>query len=167
MADPKTRPTRASVAAYIKRLPDPRTRADCDTLVALMEKVTGEKPVMWGPSIIGFGEFPLAYADGRVAAWPVAAFSPRKTDLTIYLGGGCDRYAELMKKLGKHRTGKVCLYIKRLADVDMKVLKKLVNASVRHLPPSGRHTTTRRGGARSSASTSRRGGRSGSAPRAR
>jgi hypothetical protein len=130
MAEPKTRPTRASVAAYIKRLPDERTRADCLTLVSLMEKVTGEKAVMWGPSIIGFGTYRLAYADGSEADWPIAGFSPRKQDLTIYLMGVFDRRADLMKKLGKHRTGKVCLYIKRLADVDMKVLKELVAASV-------------------------------------
>ena len=131
-AEPKTRPTRASVAAYIERLPDAQTRADCDALVALMGKVTGEKAVMWGPSIIGFGTFRLPYADGSDAPCPVAAFSPRKQDLTIYLGGGCDRYADLMKALGKRRTGKVCLYIRRLADVDMKVLKELVAASMRY-----------------------------------
>jgi len=130
MAAPKTRPTKASVAAYIRRLPDERTRADCLTLVALMEKVTGEKAVMWGPSIIGFGTYRLAYADGSEADWPIAGFSPRKQDLTIYLMGVFDRRVDLMKKLGKHRTGKVCLYIKRLADVDMKVLKELVAASV-------------------------------------
>lgn len=132
MAEPRTRPTRASVAAYIKRLPDERTRADCNTLVALMTKVTGEKAVMWGPSIIGFGTWRLVYADGSDAPWPIAAFSPRKQDLTIYLGGGCARYADLMKKLGKHRTGKVCLYIKRLADVDMKVLKDLIADSMQY-----------------------------------
>ena len=132
MAAPKTRPTKASVAAYIRRLPDERTRADCLTLVALMEKVTGEKATMWGPSIIGFGTYRLAYADGSEADWPVAAFSPRKQDLTLYLMGVFDRRADLMKKLGKHRTGKVCLYVKRLADVDMKVLKELVTASVRY-----------------------------------
>jgi hypothetical protein len=130
MAEPKTRPTRASVAAYIKRLPDERTRADCLTLVSLMEKVTGEKAVMWGPGIIGFGAYRLAYADGSEADWPIAGFSPRKQDLTIYIASVFDRRADLMKKLGKHRTGKVCLYIKRLADVDMKVLKELVTASV-------------------------------------
>lgn len=133
MAEPKTRPTRASVAAYIKRLPDEQTRVDCKTLVALMQKVTGEKAVMWGPSIIGFGTYRLSYADGSEADWPISAFSPRKQDLTIYVGGGCDRYADLMSKLGKHRTGKVCLYIKRLADVDMKVLKQIVVASLRYM----------------------------------
>lgn len=130
MAEPKTRPTRASVAAYINRLPDERTREDCLTLVSLMEKVTGEKAVMWGASIIGFGTYRLPYADGSEADWPIAGFSPRKQDLTIYLMGVFDRRADLMKKLGKHRTGKVCLYIKRLADVDTKVLNELVAASV-------------------------------------
>jgi hypothetical protein len=129
--EPKTRPTTASVAGFIKRQPDEQTRADCHALAALMEKVTGEKAVMWGPSIIGFGTWRLVYANGREADWPIAGFSPRKKDLTIYLMGVFDRHPELMKKLGKHRTGKVCLYIRRLADVDMKVLKELVVASVR------------------------------------
>lgn len=126
MPEPKTRPTTASVSRFIERQPDEQTRADCRTLVALMEKVTGEKAVMWGPSIIGFGTFPLSYADGSEVDWPIAAFSPRKKDLTLYLMDVFERHPELMKKLGKHRTGKVCLYIRRLADVDMKVLKELV-----------------------------------------
>jgi hypothetical protein len=132
MPEPKTRPTTASVTGFIKRQPDEQTRADCLTLVALMEQVTGEKAVMWGPSIIGFGTWRLVYADGREADWPIAGFSPRKKDLTIYLMGVFERHPELMKKLGKHRTGKVCLYIRRLADVEMKVLKELVAASVRY-----------------------------------
>ena len=132
MPEPKTRPTTASVTGFIQRQPDEQTRADCLALVALMEKVTGEKAVMWGPSIIGFGTFPLVYADGSTADWPVAAFSPRKKDLTLYLMDVFERHPELMKKLGKHRTSKVCLYIRRLADVDMKVLKELVVASVRN-----------------------------------
>jgi hypothetical protein len=133
MAEPKTRPTKASVAAFIKRLPDERTRADCLTLIAIMEKATGEKAVMWGPSIVGFGRYSLAYADGSEADWPITGFSPRKQDLTLYVLGGFDGRAALLKNLGKHRTGKVCLYIKRLADVDMKVLKAIVEAQVRHM----------------------------------
>ena len=133
MAEAKTKPTKVSVASYIKRLPDERTRADCLTLVELMEKVTGEKAVMWGPSIVGFGTHRRTYANGTQGDWPIAAFSPRKGDLTLYLMDVFDRYPELMKKLGKHRTGKVCLYVKRLADVDMKVLKELVAASVRYM----------------------------------
>jgi len=132
MAEPKTRPTQASVAAFIQRQPE-QTRADCRDLVSLMEEVTGEKAVMWGPSIIGFGSYRLVYANGSEADWPVAGFSPRKTDLTLYLLDVFDRHPELMKKLGKYRTGKVCLYIKRLADVDMKVLKELVATSVRYV----------------------------------
>ncbi|HKQ56806.1 MAG TPA: DUF1801 domain-containing protein [Candidatus Eisenbacteria bacterium] len=132
MPEPKTRPTTASVAGFIRRQPDEQTRADCRTLVALMKQVTRKKPVMWGPSIIGFGTWRLVYADGSGADWPIAGFSPRKKDLTIYLMGVFDRHPELMKKLGRHRTGKVCLYIRRLADVDVKVLKELVVASVRY-----------------------------------
>ena len=133
MAEPKTRPTKVSVAAFLKRLTDEQARADSLTLVALMEKVTGEKAVMWGPGIVGFGTYRCTYANGKQGDWPIAAFSPRKSDLTLYLMGVFDRHPELMKKLGRHRTGKVCLYLKRLADVDMKVLKQLVAASVRYM----------------------------------
>lgn len=130
MPEPKTRPTTASVAGFIERQPDEQTRADCQTLVALMEGVTRRKAVMWGPSIIGFGTYRLVYANGSEADWPIAAFSPRGKDLTIYLLDVFERHPELMRKLGKHRTGKVCLYIRRLADVDMRVLKELVVASL-------------------------------------
>jgi hypothetical protein len=133
MPELKTRPTTESVTGFIERQPDEQTRADCLTLVALMEEVTGEKAVMWGSSIIGFGTYPLVYANGSGAEWPVAGFSPRKKDLTIYLLDVFERHPELMKMLGRYRTGKVCLYIRRLADVDMKVLKELVVASVRYV----------------------------------
>lgn len=133
MPELKTRPTRASVTAFIRRQPDEQTRADCLSLVALMEKVTGEKPVMWGTSIIGFGSWRLEYANGDVAAWPLAAFAPRKKDLVVYLMDVFERRPDLMKKLGKHKTCKVCLYIRRLADVDTKVLRDLVKASIGYL----------------------------------
>lgn len=133
MPEPKTRPTTASVTGFIRRQPDEQTRADCRTLVALMEQVTGEKAVMWGPSIIGFGTYRLVYANGSEADWPIASFSPRKSGLTIYLMDVFERRPELMKTLGKHRTSKVCLHIKRLADVDMKVLKVLIATEVRYL----------------------------------
>ena len=132
MPEPKTRPTTASVTGFIKRQPDEQVRADCLTLVGMMEQVTGEKAVMWGPSIIGFGAQRLVYANGSEADWPIAAFSPRKNDLTIYLMDVFERRPGLLKKLGKHRTGKVCLYVKRLSDVDLKVLKELVTASIRY-----------------------------------
>jgi hypothetical protein len=130
MAELKTRPTQASVDKFIERQPREQTRADCKALVELMAQVTGEKAVMWGPSIVGFGAFRLVYANGSAADWPVAAFSPRKQDLVVYLMDVFERRPDLMQKLGKHRTGKVCLYIKRLADVDPKVLKALVKASM-------------------------------------
>ena len=130
MTETKTRPTTASVTGFIARQPGEQTRADCLTLVALMEQVTKEKAVMWGPSLIGFGSYRLVYANGSEADWPIAAFSPRKQDLVVYLMDVFERRPELMKRLGKHRTGKVCLYIRRLADVDLKVLKELVAASV-------------------------------------
>ena len=99
MPEPKTRPTTASVTGFIKRQPDDQTRADCLTLVALMEQVTGEKAVMRGPSIIGFGSYQLVYANGSEAGWPIAAFSPRKKALTIYLMDVFERHPELSARL--------------------------------------------------------------------
>jgi hypothetical protein len=96
----------------------------------MMEQVTKEKGKMWGPSIVGFGKYHYIYANGREGDWPIAAFSPRKGNLTLYMTPPFERYAVLMKKLGKYRTGVCCLYIKRLEDVDPKVLKELVKESV-------------------------------------
>jgi Domain of unknown function (DU1801) len=137
MAEPKTKLTKESVTAFLKRATDEATRADCLALVRLMEEASGEKARMWGTSIVGFGLTHLVYASGREVDWPLIAFSPRKKELTLYGMGGADRHPELMKKLGKHGTGKGCLYIKRLADVDMKVLKALVTASVKHKRKQG------------------------------
>jgi hypothetical protein len=131
MAEPKTKPTKVSVAAFLKRATDDATRADCLALVKLMEQASGEKARMWGASIVGFGIRHYVYASGREGDWPLIAFSPRKKELVLYGVAGANRSAAL-EKLGKHRTGKGCLYIKRLADVDMKVLKALVTASVRN-----------------------------------
>lgn len=130
MAEPRTRPTGASVEAFLAAVPDERRRADGRVVLELMRRVTGEAPKMWGPSIIGFGAYRLPYADGSSAEWPVAAFSPRKQDLTLYLLPDFQRRAELMARLGKHRTGKSCLYLKRLSDVDLGVLEELVAASI-------------------------------------
>ena len=129
----KTVPTGASVEKFIRSVPDPVRRSDAEALAAIFTETVREPAVMWGPSIIGFGTYPLRYADGSTADWPVAAFSPRKKDLTVYLMGVFESHPELMKKLGKHRTGKVCLYLRRLEDVDAKVLRQLVVASVRHV----------------------------------
>jgi len=126
----KTRPTTASVSDFIEALPTEQQRADSRTLVALMGRHTGQPPVLWGANIIGFGSMPLKYASGRELDWPVIAFSPRKTALSIYLTCDIQEYQPLLEKLGKHKTGVGCLYIKRLSDVDAKVLEKMVQVAV-------------------------------------
>ncbi|HSQ60662.1 MAG TPA: DUF1801 domain-containing protein [Acidobacteriota bacterium] len=131
MAELKTKKTTASVAAFLKKVPSEETRQDCAALVKLMKNVTRSEPKMWGPSIVGFGEYHYVYASGQEGDWPLTGFSPRKQNLTIYVMAGFDRYPDLMKKLGKCKTGKSCLYVKRLSDLDPKVLKELVAESVK------------------------------------
>jgi hypothetical protein len=127
-----TRPTDASVDAFLDAVPNEERRADARTLCALMTEVTGEPPVLWGPSIVGFGSYRYRYDSGHEGVSSLAAFSPRKTNLVIYLVGGFeDRHGRLLERLGPHKTGKGCLYLKRLADVDMDVLRELVDRSVR------------------------------------
>ncbi len=133
MAELKTQPTRASVAAFLAAVGDEERRKDCRTLVRLMKEATGAPAKMWGPSIVGFGSYHYVYDSGREGDWLLVGFSPRKQDLTLYIMAGFDRYDELMAKLGRYKTGKSCLYLKRLADVDLKVLKALIAASVRHM----------------------------------
>lgn len=128
--EPKTRPTTASVSDFIAALPTEQQRSDSHALVKLMQDATQQKPVLWGPNIIGFGSVPLKYASGRELDWPIIAFSPRKTALTLYLTCDIKQYQPLLEKLGKHSTGVGCLYIKRLSDVDSKVLGKLVKVAV-------------------------------------
>lgn len=130
MAEPKTKPTGASVEAFLAGVADEEKRADSRRVLEIMRAATGEEPVMWGPSIVGFGRRPYAYASGRTGEWMVTGFSPRKAALTLYLMSGAERYAELLARLGKHKTGKSCLYVKRLRDVDEGVLAELVQRSV-------------------------------------
>jgi hypothetical protein len=130
MADNKTKPTKLRVAAFIAKLTDQSRRADAKTLVQLMQSASGEKPKMWGPSIIGFGSYHYRYDSGREGDMPVIAFSPRKAATVLYNMGGFSDSDALRAKLGKHMTGKGCLYIKKLADVDQKVLETLVVKSV-------------------------------------
>ena len=130
MVENKTKPTQQSVAAYIDALADPVKCADARALVKLMQRLTGEKPWMWGPSIIGFGSYHYTYESGREGDMPVACFSPRKAAIVLYglmSGSGSEK---LLAKLGKHTTGKGCLYVKKLADVDLKVLEELIAESV-------------------------------------
>jgi hypothetical protein len=128
MRENKTKPTNASVEAFIGAIADDERRQDCLTILALMRDVTGDEPRMWGPSIIGFGDLSYRGASGE-SAWFKAGFSPRKRELTLYLMGGFARFDALMARLGKHKTGKSCLYIKRVRDVDLAVLRDLVEAS--------------------------------------
>jgi hypothetical protein len=130
MAENKTRPTELSVAACIDAVTDQAKRADAKALVKVMQKATGEKPKMWGPSIIGFGSQHYTYESGREGDMPLAGFSPRKAATVLYGVTGFDDAEALLAKLGKHSTGKGCLYIKKLADVDPKVLEKLVVKAV-------------------------------------
>jgi hypothetical protein len=133
VAELKTKPTSESVRDFLNRIPDRERREDCFAVAQLMEEITGDKPKMWGPSIVGFGTYHYKYDSGREGDWLVIGFSPRKKDLTLYLMMGFEKHAELMKQLGKHSTGKSCLYIKRLSDIDVPTLRKLIKASVKQL----------------------------------
>ena len=134
MAEPKTRPTDASVDDFIAGVEGDARQEDCRTLIEIMSRVTGEKPVMWGPSIVGFGSYHYRYASGREGDWMLAGFSPRTRDLTVYVMAGFKGAEKTLAALGKHRASSgSCLYIKRLSDVDLAVLEKLVRGSVEHL----------------------------------
>lgn len=128
MAALQTTKTGASVEAFIAAVPDEGVRADCHTIIRIMSSATGDAPSMWGPAIVGFGHSTLRYSNGKESDWMEVAFSPRKGTLVLYLHG---EHAQLLAKLGKHRSTKACLYIKRLADVDLEVLEALVEASVK------------------------------------
>jgi len=133
MAEMKTKPTNESVEKFLNKVSDEERRADCFAVAKIMEEITGEKPKMWGPSIVGFGSYHYKYASGREGDWPITGFSPRKKDLTLYLMMGFEKYKDLLEKLGKHSGGKSCLYINRLSDVHVPTLKKLIKASVKDL----------------------------------
>jgi len=130
MADNKTKPTKVSVAAFIDAVPDQTRRADARTLVKLMQSATGEKPKIWGPSIIGFGSYHYRYDSGREGDMPIVAFSPRKAATVLYIMREFGGAAALLARLGKHTSGASCLYVKNLAAVDQKVLEELVVKSV-------------------------------------
>jgi hypothetical protein len=133
MAELKTKPTSESVSAFLNKIPDKTRRDDCLAVIDIMRTVIKEEPQMWGSSIVGFGRYLYKYESGREGEWMVTGFSPRKGDLTLYIMGGFEHFPELMKGLGKYKTGKSCLYIKNLADVDRKVLKQLIEQSVKKM----------------------------------
>lgn len=126
MAELKTKPNDADVRAYIDSVPDETRRRDGHALCDLFENVTGTRPEMWGPSIIGFGRRTLKYATGRELEWMVVGFSPRKANQSLYLDCNIEGYTDLLKTLGRHKTGKGCLYVNRLADIDMAVLETMI-----------------------------------------
>ena len=129
-AELKTKETTASVDAFIDKQSE-TVAADCRTIMQLMKKATGEEARMWGPSIVGYGRYAYKYETGREGEWMITGFSPRKANLTLYIMMGFEEEAALMEKLGKHTTGKSCLYIKKLSDVDLKVLEQLVVKGVK------------------------------------
>jgi hypothetical protein len=131
MAELKTKQNDASVSAFLDSVADPQRREDARAVAAMMASVTKTKPKMWGASIVGYGTQHYKYATGREGDWFRAGFSPRKDSLTLYIMGGLDRHPDLMKKLGKYTVGRSCLYIKKLADVDQKILKQLITRSLK------------------------------------
>jgi hypothetical protein len=133
MAENKTKPTKVSVASYLASIKSEGRRKDCETLSKLMTKITKSPAVMWGPSIVGFGNYHYVYESGREGDMCIAGFSSRKDAIVVYLMAEFTGKAELLKKLGKHKTGKGCLYLKNLDDVDPKVLEKLVVDSIAEL----------------------------------
>ena len=131
MAELKTKPTKADVEKFLNGIKDDKKREDSFKILKLMKQITREEPKMWGSSIIGFGSYHYKYASGREGDWFLAGFSPRKQSLTIYTMAYVDKHKDLLKKLGKFKTGKGCLYINKLTDVDLKILKELLTTTVK------------------------------------
>jgi hypothetical protein len=130
MAEPKTKQGDADVTGFVTSIADEGQRTDAAVLIELMQRVTGSPPAMWGTSMVGFGSYHYRYASGREGDWFLVGFAPRKQSLTVYVMDGFAEYDALLERLGKHSTGKSCLYIKRLDDVDMRVLEELLRKSV-------------------------------------
>lgn len=132
----KTQKNDASVEAFLESVDPEKRREDSKVILKMMREVTGDEPSMWGASIIGFGSYRDKYADGRENAWFQTGFSPRKQNLTLYIMPGFDRYKDLLARLGNYKTGKSCLYINKLEDVDFDVLRELVKESVKVMAAS-------------------------------
>jgi hypothetical protein len=126
MAEQKTKPTSVTVDSFLSKVADPQQRADALSVLEMMKDVTGLAPRMWGPSMVGFGEYHYKYGSGHEGDCFLIGFSPRKAALTIYFMPGLDRFQPFLKRLGKYKTGKACLYIKKLADIDLGVLREMI-----------------------------------------
>jgi hypothetical protein len=133
MAEQKTKPTEVSVADFLAKVESEQVRDDCREIIKLMKKVTGSPPKMWGPSIVGFGQYHYKYESGHEGDACLTGFSPRKGNLTVYVMAGVAGQDALLKKLGKYKATKGCLYIKKLEDIDMTVLEKIVKGGVDYL----------------------------------
>jgi hypothetical protein len=131
MADPRTKTTGASVEDFLCAIPNAQIRGDSLAIVEMMQSATKARPKMWGSNIVGFGEYRYLYANGEKANWMLVAFAPRKDHITLYLTDDFEKHSELLSKLGKHSCGKSCLHIRRLADIHLPTLRKLVRESVR------------------------------------
>lgn len=129
----KTKQTDQDVAAFLQSIPDAQRREDCKRMAELMRQVTGSDPAMWGASMVGFGRYHYKYESGREGEWFLTGFSPRKNALTLYIMAGFDRYDSLMERLGKYKTGKSCLYVKKLDDIHIEVLRELIGESVQYM----------------------------------
>lgn len=129
MAEPKTRPTTETLEQFLARVPEAQ-RADCATIAGLMQNASGRPAVIWGTGIVGFGRYLQKYANGKDLEWPVIAFAPRKSDLTLYVASGGNDWPDLLAKLGKYKNSKGCLYVKRLSDVDIPTLTEIISRSV-------------------------------------
>ncbi|RMG73216.1 MAG: DUF1801 domain-containing protein [Chloroflexi bacterium] len=133
MSQNKTVPTDGDVVAFLNLVEPQKKREDSFAILELIQQVTGEQPVMWGDSIIGFGRYHYRYSSGREGEWLLVGFSPRKQAITLYIMAGFDDYADLLQKLGKYKTGKSCLYIKKIEDINLDILRELVRQSVAHI----------------------------------
>jgi hypothetical protein len=129
MAEPKTQKTQASVPDFLGGVADASRRDDAQALCALMTEETGEQAAMWGTAIVGFGEYTYHYGSGRQGNWPAVGFSPRKQSLTVYVSTGFDGYGDLLERLGRHTTGKGCLYLPNLSEVDDAVLREVIRSA--------------------------------------
>jgi len=130
MSDLKTKPEKTDPREFIAKVKPESKRKDAETVMTMMERLSGEQPVMWGPSMIGFGSYHYKYDSGREGDWFLTGFSPRKSNFSLYIMAGFDKYEKLMSKLGKYKTGKSCLYVKKLDDIDLDVLEELITGSL-------------------------------------
>jgi Domain of unknown function (DU1801) len=133
MAELKTKLNKSSVEKFLNGVKDEQKRLDSFKIMNMMKKITKEEPKMWGPSIVGFGSYHYKYESGNEGDMCIAGFSPRKNALTVYIMPGFDKFENLMKKLGKYKTGRSCLYIKRLEDVDLNILEKIISGSYKYM----------------------------------